>query len=468
MAGAGRPWIEVEHLGPIARGRVEIAPLTLFVGENNTGKSYLANAIWALAQEGPDPTALDHDEAPAWLNEIVESLPAEAGRGPTFRLEGPEYREWVDNAIAKASARTVARALALSADTDLRVMISLDEPVSKVSVSRKALSKGGDNVDLLVKSNAFHYESTYFLEDFPGAVFLRSHVVGSILLVETERWVHPRGFGSSLFIPAARPGAAMLLPLVFDKRMQGLSPQPADRRDDAEEARLLPSLTHYLSYLSTGRESPNADSRVQAIRDLLERDALHGSVERASISQFNYRPEHSDRSLPIQFASSVVGELLPLSLLLRRARLPALLVYEEPEAHLHPKFQRVIARVLVRLVNLGVKVVVTTHGDNFLQQINNLIKLHAAEDYQGLQGLTPTPSTTPYEDSDRLNPSDVAAYDFVRQEDGTTQVKPLEVRRDGIIAPTFNEQILSLAQEAYALDEAIDPLLASEPSEDDP
>ena len=40
--------LEVRDFGPIGRARVELRPLTVFVGPSNTGKSYLATLIYAL------------------------------------------------------------------------------------------------------------------------------------------------------------------------------------------------------------------------------------------------------------------------------------------------------------------------------------------------------------------------------------------------------------------------------------
>ena len=42
--------ISVKDLGPLTKGTVELKPLTIFVGPSNTGKSYMAAAIWAVVR----------------------------------------------------------------------------------------------------------------------------------------------------------------------------------------------------------------------------------------------------------------------------------------------------------------------------------------------------------------------------------------------------------------------------------
>ena len=42
--------IAVENFGPIEKAEIDLRPLTVFVGENNTGKTYLAALIYALHQ----------------------------------------------------------------------------------------------------------------------------------------------------------------------------------------------------------------------------------------------------------------------------------------------------------------------------------------------------------------------------------------------------------------------------------
>src|SRR5919112_5582446 len=57
------PKFTVENFGPIHSGSVEIKPLTILIGANNSGKSYLATLAYSLFQwlsvpGGPTPDLL--------------------------------------------------------------------------------------------------------------------------------------------------------------------------------------------------------------------------------------------------------------------------------------------------------------------------------------------------------------------------------------------------------------------------
>ena len=50
------PSFSIRNLGPIAQGTVRLHPLTILIGKNNTGKTYAAQAVYAVykALEMPD------------------------------------------------------------------------------------------------------------------------------------------------------------------------------------------------------------------------------------------------------------------------------------------------------------------------------------------------------------------------------------------------------------------------------
>ncbi len=57
--------LQVENFGPIAKGDVELRPLTVFVGPSGSGKSYLARLVYALHQYFWRRLALRRSRRPA-------------------------------------------------------------------------------------------------------------------------------------------------------------------------------------------------------------------------------------------------------------------------------------------------------------------------------------------------------------------------------------------------------------------
>ena len=122
-----------------------------------------------------------------------------------------------------------------------------------------------------------------------------------------------------------------------------------------------------------------------------------------SYPEVRYRSREVE--LPLHRASSSVSELAPLILYLKYYVEPgSVLIIEEPEAHLHPENQRVLAKYLVRLVRRGVHVLITTHSDYLLEQLNNFVLLSRLEPGKRReQG---------YREDDYLKPDEVAVYVF--------------------------------------------------------
>jgi ABC-type multidrug transport system ATPase subunit len=76
-------------------------------------------------------------------------------------------------------------------------------------------------------------------------------------------------------------------------------------------------------------------------------------------------------------SSSAVRSLLDIGFYLRHeARIGDLLIVDEPELNLHPENQRRIAKLFARLINIGIKVFITTHSDYIIKEINTLIMLN--------------------------------------------------------------------------------------------
>ena len=109
-----------------------------------------------------------------------------------------------------------------------------------------------------------------------------------------------------------------------------------------------------------------------------EQELIYGEIkfiegkEKFSYPEIKY--SFNQRDLSLHRSSSTVSELAPIFLSLKYFVKPdSLLIIEEPEAHLHPQNQRILAKLIVHLIRNGVRVLITTHSDFLLQQISNYI-----------------------------------------------------------------------------------------------
>ena len=72
--------LEVQEYGKIEYAEIAMAPLTLFVGDNNSGKSYLLTLLWGIKNLGVEGLLGDVDGKPLkeeyllmnWLREQIK------------------------------------------------------------------------------------------------------------------------------------------------------------------------------------------------------------------------------------------------------------------------------------------------------------------------------------------------------------------------------------------------------------
>ena len=101
-------------------------------------------------------------------------------------------------------------------------------------------------------------------------------------------------------------------------------------------------------------------------------DIIGGEYTITQDDQLYYVPKGTGLKLTMVESSSAVRSLLDLGFYLHHVvEKGALLMVDEPELNLHPENQRRIARLFARLVNLGVKVFITTHSDYIVKELKH-------------------------------------------------------------------------------------------------
>ena len=144
------------------------------------------------------------------------------------------------------------------------------------------------------------------------------------------------------------------------------------------------------------------------------------------------------KRLPLSQAPSGIRESLAVALALASKKSPYIVMVEEPEAHLHPRAQKLLAKLITRSVNeLKKFVLITTHSDYLLYALNDLIALSQHPERAKKLGFLR---------SEAIDPGRVAAY-LVRAEGKKAILEPLAVGPEGVPEDEFTRVAEELAEE---------------------
>ena len=148
-------------------------------------------------------------------------------------------------------------------------------------------------------------------------------------------------------------------------------------------------------------------------------------------------------SMPLTAAASSIKEMAPFTLLLNKFSAKGLSVlFEEPEAHLHPERQVKVADLIACAINQGCHMQITTHSDYFIKRINNLMKLHQLKEKVHPEILAGLLMKKHIKDNCLINPTQIGSYLLKRMNDGTSRIISQDVlSKDGIPFEAFYQVI---------------------------
>ncbi len=393
--------IDVENFGPIEKAEIDLRPLTIFVGESNTGKTYLASLIYALHRSFEDlprvpwsyyntsrfdpiyysgPADLSTKTLLEETQNVVNQL---AQTDKTFKFS--DLPMWVRKRLLSASAHL------LNFENELKRCF--DVPSISELIRDNKYSNQGLKVTFVVNEGNRTLWS-YVLSNTGSGSNAEKYIDENIVFNSEDRDIFKKALNvkdqgiplrfltpiSSVnyYFPAARSGimeayGIIAISLVDRTTRVGLE-------NSYDTTMLTGMAADFLKHLYSYKKPDIYSKEIHEISIQLENSLLKGKIEiiqtiDGGFPQFLYRPQYSEQGLRMNRSSSMVSELAPLVLFLRGIVNPGdTLIIEEPEAHLHPKAQTKIALTLASLVRAGVRVIITTHSDWLLEQIGNLVR----------------------------------------------------------------------------------------------
>ncbi len=408
--------VKIKNLGAVHEADIELRPLTVFVGANNTGKTWAAYALSAvLGQYGWDKytSAYVADKVSDQylpIEKAIEQLLEEGNANIDLVQFFDEYGSDYINNVALLAPRWMREFMGTQQASfeDLRLDVELQDTRSYMlsgirassSEGKLSVSKEGKALLNAIKEpgeSTLHFYTTEsgVPEKFPRRV-IKSFVAARVFMV-----IHRALYPDVYFFPAERAAITSFIRSVKVEPEIGHDDLPKKEPGGVPLAHPIGNLVTltrdvypYCSYAARLEEAKKYDG----VRDILELAELpQKAILRGTLDLSKSEPElpgellfelsgDSEVTLDMPVVSSMVKGLSSLVLYLRYIAKPRdLLVIDEPEMNLHPEAQVQLAEFLAMLVNAGLNVLVTTHSPYIVDHLVNLMKAATREDQESIK-----------------------------------------------------------------------------------
>ena len=378
--------------------RIEIRPLTILAGANSSGKSSIMQPLLLMKQT----VEASYDPGPLLLN------------GPNVKLTSVD--QFVPRARVNLDNHT--RSLSVQVATDLTYNITFSTSSGrKIEISEMRIETKGNRVLRLTpsrKGRVLYDELSQFLSDqwplVPSDTIM-TYRDRCFLAVTSES---PNGDDSFPTMKFSSFPTHDLARMIHIPGLRG-NPERAYERTAAGPSFSGTFEKYVASIIADWAD--NDDDRPGRLATMLGQLGLTPeiSVRRLNEAQLEVQvgrlPGVSSRGKDLVNVADVgfgVSQVLPVLVALLAADEGQLVYVEQPELHLHPRAQHVLARIMVDAAKRGVRLVAETHSALLLLHVRTLLA----------QG--------------EIDPDLVRLHWFSRApDDGTTSIDTANLDKDG-------------------------------------
>lgn len=442
--------ISVRNLGIIGKGSVDTSkPLIVMCGPNSTGKTYLSYLLYSIFSNR-------HKILPPCFQEILHNIDEKGG----FEIKKEYLNEFLQ-AEAKAVKRNLGTVYALSESEKSKMFryfsLSMELPEEEVKDIIRSSSvelsfsnqKDGRKIDLRKEVNSNFVSciinssqdvgklSDHEIADY--AIYTMLHQLAHAPVVMARMLTVERNsiytFNKELSISRNE-----LIDSILDLKMED---------DNGDMLNLIEKRTRrYPIAIRDSLRIANDLSTIQKerkwfydIATRIEHELLHGSIAVNKSGDMEFVPESNTKThhtLPIHLTSSIVKTLSSLIFYLKHlANKNDLVIIDEPEMNLHPDNQVLLARFFARLVNHGLRMIISTHSDYIIREFNNMIMLHSL----GRSELGSIIEKRQYDRTELLDPEETEILYFPFGKRGKVDIEHIKSDRYGFNVPSIDAAI---------------------------
>ena len=408
--------LRVENFGKLATADIRVGSFTVLAGPNNTGKSFVSKLLYSIFSAlNAD---LPRERVSRLVSRLTEQLTYLHGELPTTESLRRVGREMEDIALSYSldeevpwlswstseMQRLVDRTILPTEGTRYRrselALSALQERLSELT---SALAEAPDRRTFSLAELQYRTKRALNLNFQVPDVASLAGDGDRELLVDIADLLRLVANGNDVKLSAYDPARPMdIQNLVYIE-----SPVYWKLFEALQDARRLPSfllrrrgrdrLTGVPDYFydladTIKRKYTGEMSFPDVYRQLVQEDMINGRVAVSESGDIVF--EEEGRSFPLVTAASGVANVGFLAMLIERKVIDhdTMLFIDEPEAHLHPAWQVVVADALFQLACKGVRVVLATHSLDILKWLEVRIKNNPSDEKYVSLNRFPDPS----------------------------------------------------------------------------
>ena len=374
--------IKVKNLGALKQAEFTVGELTIICGGNNTGKTYATYALFGFLDTWQQKFSVAIDETK--IRQLLDN--------GVIRLDIQKYAEQSEEIVAQACknyTQQLSNIFAAQPDrfkeTEFNVNLDIKNTYFTNKFEQKMRAASADIFSIIKDENSSEIVITLLAEN--TKIKIPSEILESIIANAIKEIIFSEVLPRPFIASTERTGVAMFrndLNFARNRLLDEMSqagkdidprelffkvyqdyPSPVEQNVDF--TRELETIFKRRSFISENHSDILTDFA----------DIIGGEYTVSRDNELHYVPKNGKKiRLAMDESSSAVRSLLIIGFYLRHeAQHGDLLMVDEPELNLHPENQRRVARLFARLVNLGIKVFITTHSDYFIKELNTLIML---------------------------------------------------------------------------------------------
>lgn len=416
---------KIKRLGAIRDSSMTLSPLMIFSGESGLGKSYAAFLVHYLYT-----ILLDNTRLGGFFKDngdLLKELPGKAG---TVILSIPKKLvfDWINKDAVSYIGYLIGNQ---SFDGDVSIIFPSTIMDSSFDFYYNEEMRGlDDHEELFYRISLWKYSYSVISNEYnkkgtePYVALLRAHLL-DLIFGDINR------ISKSFLLPPSR-GSLM-----------EINERPIFQSGMYQEFFDLKALIN-----APQKTVPTLNPQILASNNKV----IEGEVVREP-GTYAYKM-NSGKVMPLTAAASSIKELSPLTLFLNKFPVNNVsILFEEPEAHIHPNRQVHLADLLACIINDGGHLQITTHSDYLIKRLNNLMKLSLLEKKMESHRFATLLSKFDIQTNYLLSPENVKAYLLRDNGDGSSSIVEQKLE-DGTAIPFAS--FYSVIKEDFRLTQSIE------------